>query len=219
MSPRPRETSDQQILEATARVMQHRSPTQLTLADVAKEAGVVPATLIQRFGTKRQASPRRLPDRAGQRAKAIRRCPCQISISAEGSRRALRRLLRLRPHPRSRSQRPRLSPDRSHRSRFPRHHPGAIPRHPHRNEEAPRRSRRRPRTPPLRHRRNSLVSSSRSNDGAMLSWAVYREGSLADWVRRDLQALLAPYRVANRRRPGPHHPKESTRHAGTFLVL
>src|SRR6266849_3641275 len=53
MSPRPRQTSDDEILAATARVMQRRSPTQLTLADVAKEAGVVPATLIQRFGTKR----------------------------------------------------------------------------------------------------------------------------------------------------------------------
>src|SRR5580658_4069667 len=53
MSPRPRETSDEEILAATGRVMQRRSPTQLTLADVAKEAGVVPATLIQRFGTNR----------------------------------------------------------------------------------------------------------------------------------------------------------------------
>ncbi len=53
MCPRPRETSDEEILDATARVMQRLGPTQLTLADVAKEAGVVPATLIQRFGTKR----------------------------------------------------------------------------------------------------------------------------------------------------------------------
>src|ERR1700732_5125592 len=53
MSPRPRQTSDQQILAATARVLHRRSPTQPPLADVAKEAGVVPATLIQRFGTKR----------------------------------------------------------------------------------------------------------------------------------------------------------------------
>jgi AcrR family transcriptional regulator len=53
MSPRPRETSDVQLFAATARVMQRRGPAQLTLADVAKEAGVVPATLIQRFGSKR----------------------------------------------------------------------------------------------------------------------------------------------------------------------
>src|SRR5207247_11033527 len=53
MSPRPRETSDEEILAAAARVMQRCSPAELTLADVAREAGVVPATLIQRFGTKR----------------------------------------------------------------------------------------------------------------------------------------------------------------------
>src|ERR1700738_5657654 len=54
MSPRPRETSDQEILAAAAPVLQRRGPLELTLADVAKEAGVVPATIIQRFGTKRQ---------------------------------------------------------------------------------------------------------------------------------------------------------------------
>src|SRR6202522_1461416 len=53
MTPRPRETSDAEILAAAARVMQRRSPVELTLADVAKEAGVHPATIIQRFGTKR----------------------------------------------------------------------------------------------------------------------------------------------------------------------
>src|SRR3984893_14693390 len=53
MSPRPRQTSDEAILMATTHMMQRRSPVDLTLADVAKEAGVVPATLIQRFGTKR----------------------------------------------------------------------------------------------------------------------------------------------------------------------
>src|SRR5256884_9252698 len=53
MSPRPREPSDEEIVAAAARAMQRYGPTQLTLAHVAREAGVVPATLIQRFGTKR----------------------------------------------------------------------------------------------------------------------------------------------------------------------
>src|SRR5215831_2113105 len=53
MSPRPREKSDEEIVAAAARAMQRYGPGQLTLAHVAKEAGVVPATLIQRFGTKR----------------------------------------------------------------------------------------------------------------------------------------------------------------------
>src|SRR2546423_12577864 len=52
MSPRPRETTDEQLLAATYRVVSRLGPN-LTLADVAKEAGVSPATLMQRFGSKR----------------------------------------------------------------------------------------------------------------------------------------------------------------------
>jgi AcrR family transcriptional regulator len=52
MSPRPRATSDEAILAATYRIVSQRGPN-LTLADVAKEAGVSPATLVQRFGSKR----------------------------------------------------------------------------------------------------------------------------------------------------------------------
>jgi AcrR family transcriptional regulator len=52
MSPRPRATSDADILGATYRIVSARG-SNLTLADVAKEAGVSPATLVQRFGSKR----------------------------------------------------------------------------------------------------------------------------------------------------------------------
>ena len=52
MSPRPRATSDEVLLAATHRVVSRLGPN-LTLADVAKEAGVSPATLMQRFGSKR----------------------------------------------------------------------------------------------------------------------------------------------------------------------
>jgi len=52
MSPRPRETSDEELLAATHRVVSRLGPN-LTLADVAREAGVSPATLMQRFGSKR----------------------------------------------------------------------------------------------------------------------------------------------------------------------
>src|SRR6266852_2475430 len=52
MCPRPRVTSDADILTATQRVVSRLGPN-LTLADVAKEAGVSPATLVQRFGSKR----------------------------------------------------------------------------------------------------------------------------------------------------------------------
>jgi AcrR family transcriptional regulator len=52
MSPRPRATSDSDILAATYRVVSRQGPN-LTLSDVAREAGVSPATLVQRFGSKR----------------------------------------------------------------------------------------------------------------------------------------------------------------------
>ena len=53
MCPRPRAASDADILDATARAMARLGPARLTLADVAREAGLSPATLVQRFGSKR----------------------------------------------------------------------------------------------------------------------------------------------------------------------
>jgi AcrR family transcriptional regulator len=53
MSPRPRQNSDQEILMAAFRAIAKLGPTKLTLADVAKEASVTPASLVQRFGSKR----------------------------------------------------------------------------------------------------------------------------------------------------------------------
>ncbi|KOU33096.1 TetR family transcriptional regulator [Streptomyces sp. WM6373] len=50
---RPRGIEDAVILQATARVMGRVGPTGLTLAAVAREVGLVPGTLVQRFGSKR----------------------------------------------------------------------------------------------------------------------------------------------------------------------
>jgi AcrR family transcriptional regulator len=51
--PRPRTISDDAILDATARAISSVGPSRLTLAAVAREAGVAPPTLLQRFGSKR----------------------------------------------------------------------------------------------------------------------------------------------------------------------
>jgi AcrR family transcriptional regulator len=53
MAGRPRTTSDDQILTATARAISAVGPSELTLAHVAREAGIAPATIVQRFGSKR----------------------------------------------------------------------------------------------------------------------------------------------------------------------
>jgi AcrR family transcriptional regulator len=53
VTPRPRTVSDDEILAATGRAMSKVPPTRFTLAEVAREVGLAPATLVQRFGSKR----------------------------------------------------------------------------------------------------------------------------------------------------------------------
>jgi AcrR family transcriptional regulator len=53
VSPRQRTISDATILAATARMISRVGPVRLTLADVGGEVGLAPATLLQRFGSKR----------------------------------------------------------------------------------------------------------------------------------------------------------------------
>jgi AcrR family transcriptional regulator len=54
MSPRPRQNTDAEILAAAFRAIARVGPQRLTLADVAAEAGVTAASLVQRFGSKRE---------------------------------------------------------------------------------------------------------------------------------------------------------------------
>jgi AcrR family transcriptional regulator len=51
--PRPRTVSDEAILAATAAVVGDVGPDRLTLADVGHRVGLSPATLVQRFGSRR----------------------------------------------------------------------------------------------------------------------------------------------------------------------
>jgi AcrR family transcriptional regulator len=53
MSPRPRKVSDSDIYAATYRAMQRLGPRELTLAEIAAEAGVTAGAIAQRFGSKR----------------------------------------------------------------------------------------------------------------------------------------------------------------------
>jgi AcrR family transcriptional regulator len=53
MAARPRKVTNDDILAATQRVMQRVAPGELTLAEIAGEAGVTAGALVQRFGSKR----------------------------------------------------------------------------------------------------------------------------------------------------------------------
>jgi AcrR family transcriptional regulator len=207
MSPRPRETSDQQIIAATMRVMQRLSPTQLTLAAVAKEAGVVPATLIQRFGTKRGlllavcgTAPASVPQQfAAGRAKHSSPLKALIELYADCSSFA--------PSPEAVAnglaylQIDLTDPDfhaiTLAQFRVIRGETKKL------LDEAVAARELRPCDTAALAR---LIQH--TNDGAMLSWAVYREGPLAAWVRRELHALLTPYQTLRHRRgPRTHRPQ------------
>jgi len=202
MSPRPRETSDAEILAAAARVMQHRSPVELTLADVAKEAGVVPATIIQRFGTKRElllANCKAWTSGvaghfAAARAKYQSPLKTLIELMVEFSDFAatpasMANFLAY------------LQIDLSD----PEFHAILLAQFGTMRDE----------TKTLLD--NAVAARElqpcdtaelarliqQVNGGAMLDWAVYRKGPLAAWIRRALEALLAPYRFGR--------PRESRR--------
>ena len=53
MSPRPRKVSDEEVFAAAHRATNRLAPNELTLAEIAKEAGVTAGALAQRFGSKR----------------------------------------------------------------------------------------------------------------------------------------------------------------------
>jgi AcrR family transcriptional regulator len=199
MSPRPRETSDEQILAATARVMQRRSPTQLTLADVAEEAGVVPATLIQRFGSKRglllamcRTAPAAVPQQfAAARAKHASPLAALIELYVDCTSFA--------PTPEAMAnglaylQIDLTDPD-FHAITLAQFRAIREETRKLLDEAVTARELRPCDTAELARLIQHL------NGGAMLSWAVYREGSVGSWVRRDLEALLAPCRRPGKRK-------------------
>jgi AcrR family transcriptional regulator len=51
--PRPRTLSDDAVLDATLELVTQHGPSHVTLARVGTAVGLAPATLVQRFGTKR----------------------------------------------------------------------------------------------------------------------------------------------------------------------
>jgi AcrR family transcriptional regulator len=179
---------------ATRRVMQRRGPVDLTLADIAKEAGVVPATLIQRFGTKRglllaacRTAPGGVPEQFGAaRAKYGSPLKTLIELFAECS--GFASTPEAMAHGLAYLQIDLIDPE-FHAITLAQF--TAI-----RNE--------------TRKLLDDAVAAGeltpcdtadlarliqQVNGGAMLDWAVYRKGSLAAWLRRSLEALLAPYRL------------------------
>lgn len=193
MSPRPRQASDGDILEAAFRAISRVGPVRLTLADVAKEAGVSASALVQRFGSKRNlllaaaAAGAGSSDHLFATLRTRHRSPlaallgladCMVMMGSTPE--AIANTLAF-------LQIDLTDPD------FYRHALAAS-----RETRAGIRALVKEAIDAgelVRCDARRLASAIQATlNGSLLNWAVHREGSLVAWIKRDLKALLDPYR-------------------------
>jgi AcrR family transcriptional regulator len=194
MSPRPRSVSDEEILAATARMVGRVGPVRLTLAHVAREVGLAPATLIQRFGSKRKLLLAMASQGGGYDFDFVARLRQEGRTALETARAFLLCFAGLASTPREMANHLAflqidLTDAAFHRitSRVFRSNHDTVAR---------------------------LLAEARDNgelvagdpkalsrmllavvNGSLLTWAVYREGRAADWLARDVDLALDPYRA------------------------
>jgi AcrR family transcriptional regulator len=202
MSPRPRQASDDEILKAVFRAITRLGPARLTLADVAGEAGISAAAVVQRFGSKRALLLAAAADAAGGsdyifpglRARyrthvgallGMAECMTLMGSTPEAIANTLAFL-----------QIDLTDPD------FHRHALAAS-----RGTLAGVRALVRDAIQAGELRRcdaGRLASALQATmNGSMLNWAVHREGDMVRWIRRDLSTVLEPYRRLRRKVRNP----------------
>jgi AcrR family transcriptional regulator len=79
---RPKKISDEAVLRAALQVMFRAGPESFTLAAAAAEAGVSPATLIQRFGDKRTLIVRALALDTAEHIQMLEAAPVRVGREA-----------------------------------------------------------------------------------------------------------------------------------------
>lgn len=193
MSPRPRKVTDDQLFAATHAVMSRVGPGELTLEAIAQKAGVTAAVLVQRFGSKRAlllALSRKYAGQAGELIAALARehasplaalrayAGCMAGMAASPA--ALARSLAYLQIDLTDSdfRRHLVKQARVTRAGFSRLLRAAVAA----GELRPNLD-----TQKLARTIEAVLS------GSMLVWAFYRKGTAAQWMRADLEAVLAPY--------------------------
>jgi AcrR family transcriptional regulator len=196
VSPRPQKVTDEQLFAATYALIQRVGPQELTLSAIAREAGVTAAVIVQRFGSKRGlllALTRRFAATGGDLVldfskrypsplaalRAYGECVAGMAASPAAY---VRSLAYLQADLSDEEFRALLA---SHAGRTRAGVQRLI-------VAAVSAGELRPDVRPARLARTVEAVLS----GSVLTWAVYREGSVAAWVRADLNAVLAPYVAA-----------------------
>lgn len=205
MSPRPRTISDDDIFAAAHRAMIRLGPSALTLADVAKEAGISAATLVQRFGSKRglllavsTAAAAGSMDACVDMLRQKTASPLEMLIEA-----AMFMALTVEtPEAVANHLGFFLQVDLSDPDFYPhtlemsRQMDAAYRRL---ADEAVAAGELMPCDTTALARAIGAIAA-----GSLIGWAVYRKGRPADWVRRDVETLMAPYRASQ---PRPNLPQ------------
>jgi AcrR family transcriptional regulator len=193
MSPRPRKVSDDEVFMAAQRAMSRLAPGELTLADIAGEAGVTAGALVQRFGSRRGlllALAERFSGGTAEMFEALRkgrRSPlatlrayteCMADMAASPAAFA-RNFAYLQIDLTDPDFRPHLAKSaRATRAELQKLIVEAID-------------------------AGELVAGTNAKQlartveavvgGSMLSWAFQQEGAASKWMRQDLDAVLKPY--------------------------
>jgi AcrR family transcriptional regulator len=212
MTPRPRTVSDEEILEATARVIGRRGPQRLTLAEVGGEVGLSAATLVQRFGSKRElllAFAGAGPSGGDFFAMAGSRHETAVDALVE----VLACMGQMARTPEEMSNHLAFLQmdlaDADFHEITARHFRGMLEGIEGLLAEAVAAGEMEcSDTPALARAVQSMAN------GALLNWAIHREGTAVDAIRADLAALLAPYRRDQTKVEGDVGTSRSRRRAG-----
>lgn len=200
MSPRPRKVTDDDVFRAAQRAMSRSGPLELTLADIAAEAGVTSGLLVQRFGGKRQlllALSTRFSEGTHELFVGLRRAH-RSPLAALRAYGACMAGLAATPEALSRSlaylqidltdaafRAPLVKQARATRREIEK-----LVR------EAVAKGELKAGTPPSALARMLETAIS----GSLMTWACYQQGPAARWLRHDVDAVLQPYTPRSRAR-------------------
>ena len=200
MSPRRRKAEDVDVFAALVRVMHRRGPAELTLREIAAEAGVTAGALVQRFGSKRAMllAHARYAAATGDVGVAVSRPRTSSPLEALRSVTAVHAQLAGSPRAALRNLAylhndladPVLRRHLLRMSLAARVHYEKLV------AEAVAAGELRADT----NRRALARSIEVTLGGSFLAWTLYRVGSAAGWLRKDLEATLRPYLSRRRNR-------------------
>ena len=190
MSPGRQKVSDDEVFAAAQRAMTRQGPHELTLADIAAEAGVSAGRLVQRFGSKRAlllALAERFAGSAGAvfaglrgahrqplaTLRAYAACMADLAATPEALSRNLAYLQIDLTDPEFRAHL--LANARATRREIEALLRSAVAAGELKRDVDARR---------LARTIEAVIS------GSLMTWACYREGRAATWMRRDLDAVL-----------------------------